>query len=831
MLVEGNALLKGLSTIGFSWLKDNCDGLTLYLTIKVSNTCLESCPPMRIFNRACTTIGLALTACLAVPARQAALADDTTVWKSEVQQMVQSAIAAGDLPGAVIGLWYNGQWELRETYGQRSVGPDEPMAVDTIFDMASITKPVATATSAMLLVQDGRLNLAAPVKEYLPDFTGQGRDEVRVWHLMTHSGGLIPDNALADYQLGQDEAWRRLMKMDIKSAPGTKFVYSDVGFQLLGKVVEAISGESLGDFSQKRVFAPLGMVSSGYTPASELRSRIAPTETRDGKMLRGEVHDPRAALLGGVAGHAGLFSTLDDIALYAQMMLRNGRLPNGATYLRPEIVWSMTRPYRIEVRPDFGPISRTRGWDLRSPYSYNGGRMLSPNSFGHGGFTGTVLWIDPDKNLFYVFLSNRLHPDGKGNVNQLAGKIATLAISRLTGTVAPTSLSNGDAATSMATRAQPQPTETGIDVLSARRFRDLAGKRVGLVTNQTGVDRQGRTTLSLLAGTKDVKLVALFSPEHGIEGKLDVSKIGDSLDATLNVPVYSLYGETRHPKPEQLDNIDVLVYDIQDIGTRFYTYIATMKNCLKACAEQHKEFMILDRPNPIGERTAGPVRDVDRESFVACHRLPVLHGMTVGELALLFRLEEKWDVELTVVPVRNWQHNQGFEKTGQWWISPSPNMRTLEAALLYPGVGLLEMTNISVGRGTDRPFQWLGAPWMDGQKMAAWLNSQAMTGVRAVPRKMKPDSSKHAGVECSGFQLVITDTDAVDAIQLGFSIAEGLSKIHKEDWQSEKLDVLMVNREISDALRSGAGFSQLKDRMEQELEMFRQRRATVLLYD
>lgn len=763
---------------------------------------------MRILN-----FVFCVTVLTCVPLRAADL-------KSEVAELVKTAMDGGDLPGAIVGLWHDGQWVLRESYGYRALDPNqEPMTFDTVFDMASITKPVATATSAMMLVQDGKLDLNARVVDYLPEFTGEGRDELRVWHLMTHSGGLIPDNALSDYQSGIDEAWRRLMKQKISSKPGEKFVYSDVSFLLLGKVVETVSGQSLKEFSQARVFGPLGMKDSGYAPAKELVPRIAPTEKENGVMIRGRVHDPRAALLDGIAGHAGLFSTLDDIALYAQTMLRGGKLPNGQLFMRPDVFHHMTRPYTIETRPDFGPVTRTRGWDHHSGFSYNGGKELSHAAFGHGGFTGTVLWIDPDQNLFFVFLSSRLHPDGKGNVNQLAGKIATLAVQDIKAKQKAPAL-----------KASAQVLN-GIDVLASRNFRDLAGKRVGLVTNQTGIDSHGQTTLSLLTGSPNVKLTALFSPEHGIEGKLDVNKISDSRDAKLNVPIFSLYGETRKPKAEQLAEIDVLVYDLQDIGCRFYTYIATMKNCLEACAEHKKEFMILDRVNPIGDRVAGPMRDLERSTFVACHHLPVQHGMTVGELALLFARDGKLDITPTVIPVRGWKHSDPFTSTGQWWLNPSPNMRTLEAAMLYPGVGLLEMTNISVGRGTDRPFQWIGAPWMDGQALSAWLNKQELPGVLTVPRKITPDASKHSGTECSGVQFILTDTSKFDALKLGLAIARGLHTIHKDSWDSAKLDTLVVNKPVAELIGAGASYDDILKSTGPEFETFLKRRASVLLYD
>ncbi len=256
-----------------------------------------------------------------------------------------------------------------------------------------------------------------------------------------------------------------------------------------------------------------------------------------------------------------------------------------------------------------------------------------------------------------------------------------------------------------------------------------------------------------MTGSNKVNLVALFSPEHGIEGKLDVNKIGVSRDSSLTFRSTVCTGIRANPSQNNSSRFDVLVYDIQDIGTRFYTYIATMKNCLEACDEQHKEFMVLDRINPIGDRVAGPMRDPDRSTFVACHELPVQHGMTVGELCLMFAREGKLDIQPTIIPVRGWKHSDSFASTGLWWLNPSPNMRTLEAALLYPGIGLLEMTNISVGRGTDRPFQWLGTPWMDGQKFALWLNAQKLPGVLAVPRKITPIPASTAASSVRGFSL------------------------------------------------------------------------------
>ena len=737
--------------------------------------------------------------------------------KAEIRQSIEAAIEAGDLPGAVVGFWSNGEWLVRETFGNRTVGEtNEAMTLDTVFDMASITKPVSTATSIAILAERGKVNNEAPVKTYLPEFTGDGRDEVLVKHLLTHTAGLIPDNAIGEYKSGVDEAWKNLFAVKIQSTPGSKFVYSDVCFQLLGKIVERASGQPLNEFAKANIFDPLVMKDSGYLPAESLKPRIAPTEARDGKMLRGEVHDPRAALTGGVAGHAGLFSTLDDIARYSQMMLASGTLDN-VQIMRPETVVKLTAPHTLDTRPDFGVISRTNGFDHHSPYSYNSGDVLSGAAFGHGGFTGTVLWIDPVRNCFFVFLSNRLHPDGKGNVNRLAGKVSKTIVE--------------SCLTPLPDRDPLAPVMLGVDVLRESQFRLLKGKRVGLVSNHTGRTSDGISTAQLLRSAKDVQLVALFSPEHGFEGLLDEAGIGDSTATELKLPIYSLYGKTRRPTAEQLAQVDCLVYDIQDIGCRFYTYISTMKECMLAAAEHGKQLIILDRPNPIGGLTvAGSMVDAGRESFVACHNLPVQHGMTVGELAVLFRNELNLKLDLQIVPVRNWQRSQSLDETGQEWIDPSPNMRSLLAARLYPGIGLLETSNISVGRGTDRPFEWLGAPWINSRQLAQWFNEQNVPGVRAIARRTTPNASKFVNEPCGGIQLVVTDAKAIDPLTIGLTVAVGLQKLYPNDWKAASINTLLVNNQMRDAIAAGASVKDLQALYAADLTEFKKRRDTALLY-
>lgn len=338
----------------------------------------------------------------------------------QIDSVIRQALEEKRMPGCVVCVGRQGKIAWLRAYGNKQVDPEAvAMTTDTVFDLASLTKPIATATSVMLLVERGQVRLDEPVATYIPEFSQNGKDQVTVRQLLTHQGGLIPDNALADYRDGPEQAWERIFALRLSNPPGTKFVYTDVGFLMLGELVRRVSGQDLRQFSQDNLFRPLGMRETGYLPAEDLRRRAAPTEQRNGRWMQGEVHDPRAYLLGGVAGHAGLFSTATDLALYAQMMVRRGRL--GETTILSEATWrEMTRAH------DVSRGKRGLGWDMRTGYSSNRGETLSDLAFGHGGFTGTALWIDPELDLFVIFLSNRVHPNGKGAVNSLAGRIGTI---------------------------------------------------------------------------------------------------------------------------------------------------------------------------------------------------------------------------------------------------------------------------------------------------------------------------------------------------------------------------------------------------------------------
>lgn len=339
---------------------------------------------------------------------------------TEIDAIIEDGIATRKMPGCVLAIGRRSELVWLKAYGQRQVEPTaEPMTTDTVFDLASLTKPIATATSIMLLVERGKLRLNDQVAQHWPEF-GVDKEDITIEHLMLHVGGLIADNNLADYLSGPEVAWKNIAGLKPLAPPHERFIYSDVGFLVLGHVVERVTGRSVADFARSEIFEPLAMRTTSYQPAPELRVRIAPTEKRSGQFIRGGVHDPRAHQLGGVAGHAGLFSTAQDLARYAAMMSQRGRW-KGVTILRENTWEAMTRPCEVPRG------RRSLGWDNYSPYSSNRGAWMSTMAFGHGGFTGTALWIDPESGLFVIFLSNRLHPDGKGAVNPIAGQIGTIA--------------------------------------------------------------------------------------------------------------------------------------------------------------------------------------------------------------------------------------------------------------------------------------------------------------------------------------------------------------------------------------------------------------------
>ncbi|HEX3371305.1 MAG TPA: DUF1343 domain-containing protein, partial [Candidatus Acidoferrales bacterium] len=344
-------------------------------------------------------------------------------------------------------------------------------------------------------------------------------------------------------------------------------------------------------------------------------------------------------------------------------------------------------------------------------------------------------------------------------------------------------------------------TLTGIDVLEAEKFASLAGKRVGLITNQTGIDRDGRSTIDLLAHAPGVKLVALFSPEHGIRGVLD-ERVSSSRDEATGLPIYSLYGETERPTDAMLAGIDVLVFDIQDAGVRFFTYVTTMGYAMEAATAHHVAIYVLDRPDPLrGDRIEGPMLDLDRTNFVAYFPMPVRMGMTLGEMAQMFNAEKNIGCDLHIVRLKNWRRNMWFSDTGLPWVNPSPNLRSAYTGVLYPGLEILQAGGVSVGRGTATPFEIVGAPWIRGQEFSAYLNDRKIPGVRFESRKFTPNSGLFKGELCDGIHVVVTDRNALQSLGMGIEIATALEKVYPDKFEAAKMIFLLGNIDTIKNLR------------------------------
>ena len=756
-----------------------------------------------------------------------------------VDSIIEQAVTDGNIPGAVLVVGHDGAVVYRKAYGSRALEPKrEPMTLDTVFDLASLTKVIATTTAMMQLFEQGKVRMSDPVAKYLPEFAQNGKEDITVRQLMTHYSGLAPDLDLKEPWQGKDTGHRMAFTEAPETVPGSGFVYSDINFITLGALVERVSGETLDVYATRHIFAPLQMTRTRFVPPATWRPKIAPTQYDDNQhMLRGEVHDPTARRMGGVAGHAGLFSTGDDLAKFAQALLNGGR-----GILSADTVQKMTSP----EQPPTASAVRGFGWDIDSPFSSNRGDLLPVGSFGHTGFTGTSVWIDPTTQTYIILLTNSVHPRGKGNAIGLRSKVATEVAAALA--LNPSekealrwkSLTGYNEAMSAAHHigSRNGSVKTGIDVLEEHGFDVLQSpsgrKRIGVVTNQTGIDGQGQRTIDVLAKTPGVSLEAIFSPEHGVTGTLDTTGIGNSVDAITGVPVYSVYGGTdaaRRPPPDVMKTLDAVVFDIQDAGARYYTYETTLGYFLEGAAKAGIELIVLDRPDPAtGSLVQGPVSDPGRENFTDYWTVPVRPGMTMGELAKMFNAERSINAKLTVVPMDGWQRGDWFDSTGLVWVNPSPNLRSVTEAALYPGVAIIEGTNVSVGRGTDTPFEVLAAPWMKSKELAAYLNARGIAGIRFVPVTFTPSSSNYAGQKCEGVSFVVTDRNGFDAPELGIELAAALRKLYSADFKIERISELLMNQSVYDALVAGQDPRRIAQDWQDDLQKFVKVREKYLIY-
>jgi uncharacterized protein YbbC (DUF1343 family) len=609
--------------------------------------------------------------------------------------------------------------------------------------------------------------------------------------------------------------------------------------------VERLSGESLDEYAAKHIFAPLGMKETRFVPPHSWEPQIAPTEEDENHhLLRGVVHDPTARRMGGVAGDAGVFSTADDLALFAQALLDGGR-----GVLTPPTIAKMTAPQQ----PVNGTSLRGFGWDIDSPFSTNRGELLPVGGYGHTGFTGTSLWIDPATKTYIVLLTNAVHMNvlpakEKGSAISLRTKVATAVAAALA--LDPAEAEKMRVATitgynEMQSAARKLgvrngTVKTGIDVLEETKFAALHPKRggaprsIGLVTNQTGVDSEGRRTIDVLASVPGISLDAIFSPEHGVTGTLDTTDVKNAKDAATGVAVYSVYGASdaaRRPPLDVLKRLDAVVIDLADAGARFYTYETTVGYFLEAAAKAGVEVVILDRPNPItGSFVQGPVSDEGRESFTNYFSEPPRHGMSLGELAKMFNAERHIGARLDVVAMEGWQPGDWFDSTGLAWVNTSPNLRDLNEATLYPGVALIEGTNVSVGRGTDTPFEVVGAPWIKSRELAAYLNARGIQSVRFVPIVFTPSSSNFAGERCEGVNLIVLDRNTLDSPELGIELASALHKLYPNDFKLERMADLLVNQAVFEVIGAGEDPRRIAEDWQERLEEFVRLREKYLLY-
>jgi uncharacterized protein YbbC (DUF1343 family)/CubicO group peptidase (beta-lactamase class C family) len=755
-------------------------------------------------------------------------------------------------PGVVVLIGHDGHVIFRRAYGERSLEPTrEKMTADTIFDMASLTKILATSTAVMQLYEEGKIRLEDPVAKYLPAFAANGKGDITIRELLTHYSGLPPDLDLKEPWSGQAEGMQRDMDAVPMTPPGVAFRYSDLNFITLGALVEKVSGEPLNVYAAEHIYKPLHMTHTGFLPPASERPLIAPTEWDEHHhMERGVVEDPTSRRMGGVAGHAGVFSTADDVSIFAQQLL--GRMQGRASDfpLGQRTLIKMTSP----ESPATGTSLRGFGWDIDSPFSGNRGTLFPVGSFGHTGYTGTSLWIDPTSDTYVIVLSNAVHPDGPKGITGLRGRIANVAATAVGvqadyGALAAKLTGYNESMTGMRRwPARNGMVRTGIDVLEEHHFDQFAALakqngghlRLGLLTNQCGVDIAGRRTIDVLdhdaaEAVPGLKLTTLFSPEHGINGVLDQSKIKSSADAATGLPVVSLYGPReadREPPLDMLRKLDAVVIDLQDVGVRYYTYESVMRYFLEAAAKTGTRIIILDRPDPVGGSfVQGPVADAGAVSYADSAAIPVRHGMTMGELARYMNGDLHLNAPLTVIAMEGWQRGDWFDSTGLTWINPSPNLHSVTEETLYTGLGLIETTNISVGRGTDTPFELVGAPWIHERDLAAYLNARRLPGVRFVPTTFTPDKPYPYGGElCRGVNIVVTSRNELDGPELGMEIASALYKLYAATYKLGRIGRLLGNQQVETELRDGMDPQHIAEGWQAGLDAFMKARKSYLLY-
>ncbi|WP_018606100.1 exo-beta-N-acetylmuramidase NamZ domain-containing protein [Uliginosibacterium gangwonense] len=741
-----------------------------------------------------------------------------------LERIAETEIASGHVPGAVVLVGQGTQVIYLRAFGYRAVHPiEDAMTTDTVFDLASLTKVVATTPSILRLVERGTLSLDTPVAHYWPKFAQHGKGAITVRQLLSHTSGLPAGIDVGQIRKHQDVLNRLAAVKPVVRAGGDP-LYSDVNFAVLGELVHRVSNQPLNTFAARYIFEPLGMADTGFLPNEAKHMRIAPTNPDGSEWRRGKVHDPLASSLGGVSGNAGLFATATDLSRFAQALLAGGE-----GILQPTTVMAMFSPQTHLAASPLG-----LGWRINAPLASNRAALPPYGAASHLGYTGTGLWIDPVTGTYVVILTNRVHFD-HGDAAPLRAKIID-AVAEAIGRLAPEQIV--ERRPELSARLTPyipktvaQPVWAGIDVLEAQTFASLDGMRIALLTNRSGVDAAGRRSIDVLFHAQNLQLKAIWSPEHGL-GANHEGRIANDTDALTGLPVYSLYSKTRQPTEEMLAGLDAVVVDLQDVGARFYTYASTLALVMEAASKHSLKVVVLDRPNPLnGTTVQGPLLDLELRSFTGYWPLPVRHGLTLGEFARLFQGEASLALDLTVVPMQKYRRDMWYDETGLPWLPPSPNLTSLTATILYPGVGMIEGGEISVGRGTDHPFELVGAPWINGPQFAAELERLALPGVRFAVVEFEPVVSPYAGKRCYGVQLQVSDRDTLDTPALSLALATTLHHLYPQHFLLANTLGSIGNRATLDAMRANVSVREIVDDWHRSIDAFVTRRAPYLLYD
>lgn len=752
---------------------------------------------------------------------------------SAIAAITDREIRARRIPGSVVLIGHNGRTVYRRAFGYRRLRPVRvPMTTDTIFDLASVTKVVATAPAVMQLVERGKMRLDAPASRYWPAFGANGKGAITIRDLLTHYSGLPPDLDTSRKWRGYDAAMRRIVAVRPVCPRDTRYIYSDINFEVLGEIVRRVSGLSLDRYCNRYIFRPLGMRNTFFSVPRPQRGRVAPTDPAGGPDATPRVQDPTAFRMGGVSGDAGLFSDARDLVRFARMMLDGGRL-GRVRILKPSSIAEMTAP----MSPRNEPRLRGLGWDLGPALARNRYLLPPAGSYGHKGYTGTMLWIDPVTKTYVIVLTNRVYMGDSGDaellrtrilaeVGEAIGDVPRRQVYARAPEVAAWCANNP----ACGTASESGRVETGADVLEGAGFAALKGLRIGLITNRATVDSRGRNLVEVLRSAPGIKLAALFTPEHGFSARAE-GNVESQAGNPSGVSVFSLYGAVRRPTDAMLSGIDALVFDVQDSGARFYTYPTTMAYAMEAAAQHGIAFFVLDRPNPISAAIVqGPVMDSNLRSFTGYFPMPTRHGMTIGELAEMFNAENRIGARLHVIAMRGYHRAFWFDHTGLPWIAPSPDLRTLSEAALYPGVAMVEGTNVSVGRGTGTPFELIGAPWIDAARLSSYLGQRSIAGVHFRATEFTPGSDAYANRRCGGVRIFLDDRWALNSPALGIELASALHHLYPHKFALDRALPMIGSRRVLDEIAADEDPRAIVSGYREQLRNFRILRAQFLLY-